>query len=120
MWYAVHDVTTGRLRSLGTVLPPQLPDGLAALPLGATAPDLATTMWDDATRGFLPRPPKLPPVDRLDDVQDAAIFAELRAAIAGITNTTQRAALVSALRLCLGRLLGRYRYREADEEVTLG
>lgn len=119
MWYAVIDTATGRLRSVGTVLPQALPDGLSAFELGETRPDLDAQMWDESTRAFMPRPPKLPPVDRLDDFSSSPVFREMRDALAALSPSA-RTQVGSALRTCFARFLGRFRYREQDEEVSLG
>lgn len=118
MWYAIFDIVTGRLLSLTTVQPQTLPDGLGIVTVGTTYP-VDTHMWDDATRAFVPRQASAP-VDRLDDLDTAVTFAELRAAIAGITNVTQRQTLIAALRTCVGRFLGGQRWRDQSEGPTLG
>lgn len=119
MWYAIHDTDTGRLRSLGTVLPGMLPAGLTVLELGDTRPDMDGLMWDAATRALVARPAPALLIDRLDDIQDAPAFLELRAAIAGISNASQRTALTTALRTCLIRFIGRHRWRKASEPVAI-
>jgi hypothetical protein len=56
MFYAVYELATGALRSVGSVVADPLPDGLAALELSG-APDFGAVAWDPATRAFAPRPP---------------------------------------------------------------
>lgn len=118
MWYAIYDVGTGRLLSLTSVQPPALPVGAAIVSLGTTFPG-DTQMWDEATRSFVPRVGGAP-VDRLDDIDTAVQFSEVRAALAGITNSAQRQAVIQALRTCIARLLGGQRWRDISEGPTLG
>jgi hypothetical protein len=54
--FAVYDATTGRLFSLGSVLPEKLPDGLVAVEAPA---DRSKLDWDPETRDWVPRPPTL-------------------------------------------------------------
>ena len=56
-WYAVYETATGRLASIGSVLANPLPTGMTALPLAAEP--TSADMWDEATRTFIPRPPKV-------------------------------------------------------------
>lgn len=57
-WFAVIDNLSGQLLSLTTIVADPLPAGLVALNL-ADQPDLATQMWDEATRSFVARPAKV-------------------------------------------------------------
>jgi hypothetical protein len=61
-WWAIHDDTTGELRSVATVPADPLPPGLAKTVL-ADRPNIGTHRWNTTTRGFEPIPP---PTD--DDV----------------------------------------------------
>ena len=63
-WFAVYEIATGRLRSVGTVITDPLAPGLAKKDLGPTLPP-DSEMWDEATKGFVPRPVKVL-VDRFD------------------------------------------------------
>lgn len=54
MWYAIYDVATGQLRSVGTVLTDPLPSGLAAVECGDSRPD---GEWSSVTLEFVPRSP---------------------------------------------------------------
>lgn len=64
-WYAIVERATGRLLSVGTVLPPTpdspdpLPATVEARPI--PAPPADNEMWDEAARTFVPRPPKPSP-----------------------------------------------------------
>lgn len=49
MWIAVYDITTGTLRSTGTVIADPLPDGLASVPCGAVQP---SGQWNPSTLVF--------------------------------------------------------------------
>lgn len=68
-WYAIVEKATGRLLSVGTVLPPTfdspdpLPNTVEAKPI--LAPPADTEMWNAATQAFVPRPPKIAPKDAL-------------------------------------------------------
>ena len=64
-WFAVHEIATGRLVSMATVVADPLPPGLTKKNLGAGKPP-DTEMWDEATTSFVPRPPKTL-IDRFDD-----------------------------------------------------
>lgn len=119
MWYGVVEDATGRLASVGTVVGAQMPDGYSVVPFGDARPDFDAQMWDASTRAFVARPPKAPLVDRLDDIASSPVFDDVRAAVAGIGNATQRQLVASTLRTCLTKLLKRYRYRRADEPVEL-
>ncbi len=50
-WFAVYNITTGALVSVGTVVASPLPQGLAAVDLGAFAP---TGVWNSLTHIFDP------------------------------------------------------------------
>ena len=54
-WYAVFEGSGGKLRSVGTVLPAQLPAGLVSKDFGATRP---VGIWNTSTLDFDPPPKK--------------------------------------------------------------
>ena len=60
-WYALCESATGRLESVGTVVADDsllASKGLVKISLG-TSPPPDTKMWDQATRTFVDRPPKV-------------------------------------------------------------
>ena len=52
MWYAIYEELTGKLKSLGTILPDPIPEGLLCKEL-AEKPDLKIQVWDTETREFV-------------------------------------------------------------------
>jgi hypothetical protein len=108
MYFALYNTTTGALLSQGTLMVTPLPPGTAILEL--QGPPLDSEMWDTATRTFVPRPAKVLS-DRLLDLLDDADFAAAWASL----NATQR----TRLRTALIRLLGRYRWRNANDTLEL-
>lgn len=56
-WYAVYDKSTGRAVSFATSVPETLPDALEAKEV-PTQPS-GSSMWDEALRNMVPRPPKI-------------------------------------------------------------
>ena len=113
IWYALYDVTTGELLSVGTVLPippDTIPAGTALLALTGQ-PDFTLILWDTTTRTFVPRPPP-PLVDRAyDDLPVDASLAGVWAAL----DPTNTEALLSRIAL----LLGSWRYRLDFQNVDL-
>jgi hypothetical protein len=65
-WYAVYEERTGRLVSIGTVLPDTLPPGLTSKEIAAQPRD--DQMWDEVVQDLVDRPP---PVvgDRIADFE---------------------------------------------------
>jgi hypothetical protein len=68
-WFAVVERATGRLESVGTVLAEQLPPHLEAIELPSAPGD---NMWDEASRTFVPRPPKV-----IIDLLESPLFTTL-------------------------------------------
>ena len=64
-WFAVHEIATGRLESVGTIIVDPLPPGLATKNLGANRPP-DDEMWDESSLTYVLRPIKTL-VDRFDD-----------------------------------------------------
>ncbi|HAM40493.1 MAG TPA: hypothetical protein DCP69_03950 [Candidatus Omnitrophica bacterium] len=59
-WYAIYEIDSGRLRSWGSVIADDSilsAAGLAKLLIPGPPPD--DQMWDEATRTFVPRPPRI-------------------------------------------------------------
>lgn len=105
-WEAIVNEATGRLVSVGTVIADPLPAGLVSISLPSRPPDV--DMWDEATRGFIPRPVKVL-ADRLDDLDAMQPF---RVAV----QRRDRAAVLAIV----GDLLGGERFRNQAEPVNIG
>ena len=107
-WYAVYEAATGRLVSEGTVVANPLPPGLV-LKIVPKPDDSA--MWNQSSLDFVPRP-AIVMVDRVVDFSEdptiKSIFLKLP--------LEDRQALRSALAV----LLGRRRFRFADQAKELG
>lgn len=57
-WYAVHDIATGRLESVGTVVAPPAvlaAKGLEAIEVGDAPPDFTAQEWEPKGRRFTAR-----------------------------------------------------------------
>lgn len=60
-WYAVHDIATGRLESVGTVVAPPAvlkAKGLEAVEVGDAAPDFEQVEWEPQGKRFKAREPR--------------------------------------------------------------
>jgi hypothetical protein len=111
-WFAVIEDATGRLASVGTILPPTLPAGYIAQTL-AERPNFALVQWNAATRAFEPVPP-IVWIDRLDDLVNSDRFVDFRT----IWNSLN-AANKTRLRNAMIALLGGKRFRQAHESEVL-
>ena len=119
-WYALYDKLTGRLHSLGTILAEKIPDSLAVKELSgwgesdnqaeAEPPGI---MWDEVTRDFIARPPKVL-IDRLEDIITNPDYAEFKE-VWDLLNATRKQKVKNAL----ARLLGRARWRNVSESITV-
>ena len=109
-WFAIYNNDTGQLISVGTVLG-DVPDGHAAVMLPDRPDDFE--MWDEPSRAFVQRPPKVL-VDRLQDLINDPRYADFQAAWASL-GPAQKA----ALRNGLIRLLGKLRWRPTSAPVDL-
>lgn len=112
MWRVFYDDTTGRAVSMGSVWVDQLPPGIAFKEYGAPA-DLSAQMWNEATRDFIARPPKVL-VDRLQEILTNPAYPDFQTLWAAL-NATRRQQLTNAL----ARLLGKARYRSAGGSLTI-
>ena|SRR3990167_5317272 len=110
-WFAVFETLTGRLHSIGEVLADPLPVDLSTLVL-AGQPD-ASQMWDQDTRQFIARPPKVL-VDRLQDILTNPNYSEFQTVWNGL-NTARKTQLRNAMIL----LLGPARFRNPTETVEI-
>ncbi len=103
-WFAVYQESDGRLISVGTVVADPLPAGLGKKLIGPTRD--ATLIWNESTLVFDPAVPKLPDVDRVDEV------------LAAMTKNGGRYT-EAEVRREVALLLGPFRFRGADEERDL-
>jgi hypothetical protein len=66
IWFAIYDSTSGKLISVASRVTSSLPSRLKTKEYDSK-PDLATTMWDETSREFVPRPEPVM-VSRIDDL----------------------------------------------------
>lgn len=90
-WQALYNTKTGRLISQGTVFVDPLPPDTALLDVG-TNPG-RTKMWNEATRRFVDRPPKVAKT-KVEQVMDSEHIRPL--------NTGAKNAIAAILRNHLG------------------
>ena len=110
-WFAVFETVTGRLHSVGEVLADPLPDWLESVII-SDKPD-ETVMWDQNTRQFIARPPKVL-IDRLQDILTDPNFSEFQ-----IVWNALSTARKTQLRNAMIRLLGPARFRNPTESVEI-
>jgi hypothetical protein len=112
-WYAVYDVASGRLVSQGSVAPDNdLPEGQRTK-VFEVAPT-QNTQWEDGSLTFTARPAKVL-VDRLGDLLTGSAYADFQEAYALLLPSHQQ-----KVQDALVRLLGKERFRNPSEGVTLG
>ena len=104
-WFAIIDKSTGRLQSIGTRVAPKLPTTLEVRALNGKP--IEGEMWDEATREFILRPPKVI-IDRVDDIMNDPSLPPL--------STAQK----TALRKVIGRIMGSARRRSIHEPPEWG
>jgi len=107
-WYAVVEDATGRLISTGEVLANPLPVGMVALTIGSAPGD---KMWDEVTRTFIARPPKVF-IDRFTDLLARPGVQTLYNSLTTARKTQLRDALIW--------LLNKERYRLDSEDPRIG
>lgn len=112
-WFYIYRKDTGRLVSETDNDPQVLPVEYADVMLANRA-DLSAVMWDDVSRGFVPRPAPVI-VDRVQDLITSDAFADFRAAYGTLTPVNKL-----KLRDGLVRLLGGKRWRDEGEPVEVG
>lgn len=111
-YFAIYETASGRLHSIGDVLAAELNPAYTALEL-PSKPNLKNVMWDEVSKNFIARPPKIL-ADRLEDLQTNPAYEDFRALYASLPQA-QRDVLRDAIR----RLLGRARYRNQAEAVEI-
>ena len=103
-YYMLYETATGKPKSLSSVEANPVPAGHTSVDIG-TKPD-KTVMWDEATKAFIPRPPKVLK-DRLQDLIGKPRFKTFWQSLS--------AAQKSELRDGVIWLLGKARYRDEGE-----
>ena len=100
-WTAIYRIRDGHLVSMATVVADPLPDGLATKRM--SAPQASGTQWDSESLSFVPSPPSLPDVDRVEEFVDRLTKMD-----------------VPEIRSKLAVLLGDYRWRDATGDYKIG
>lgn len=113
MWRAFYKVAGGKLVSVGTVFPDELPPGLAFKEY-ADKPDLGRDDWDEALLDFVLRPPE-ELFDRMDDLETHPTFLQFQEVF--VTLTAQQQAKV---RNAIRKLLGTEQFRTIRDSVEIG
>lgn len=107
-WYAICRDSSHALVSLGTVVADPLPAGLHLHALDKEP--TGEQMWNPATQGFIPRPPKVV-IDRLTDLEADPDYQEVAKVLSPIHKPKLQAAII--------RLLGRQRWRGTGQPTSL-
>ncbi len=110
-WFAIYEIATGRLKSLGTIKSDPLRSGLAFIEF-AQKPEDDVNMWDEGTLSYIPRPPKVL-IDRLDDFEGHPKFLQFQE-VFNTLNAQQKAKVRNALRAWLGDTI-----RNESEDVVI-
>ncbi len=112
-WRAYYDSATGVLFSEGSGgWPATTPPGWAYREY-PERPEIGQWMWNEATKDFIARPPKVL-VDRLEDLINNPNYADFLA-VWNALNATRKA----QIRAALIRLLGNHRFRNPGETTEI-
>lgn len=112
-FYAVYETATGRLVSVGDVLPPEGVRGdYTALEL-PSRPDLGNIMWDASLKNFVPRPATVLK-DRWEDLQTLARYEDFRNVVANLPQAQR-----DVVRNAIIMLLGGQRFRNPTSDTEL-
>lgn len=111
IWRAIYNSSDGRLRSVGSVWTE--PPGTDFREY-AEKPDDSENMWDEATRNFIPRPPKIL-IDRMDDLEGHPTFLQFQEVFDTLTSQ-QKAKVRNALRM----MLWSEQFRNVAESIKIG
>lgn len=107
-YFMLYETATGRPISLSSVEADPIRAGRTSVDIGsAPSPD---TMWDNATRAFIPRPPKVF-VDRIEDLKNLPGMNSLWNKLKPADKTTLQNALIT--------LLGSERFRGGDNPEVI-
>jgi hypothetical protein len=83
-WFAVYELSTGTLRSVGTSVADPLPDDLTSKAFGETKPE---GVWNTVTLGFDPLPPvRVVVFSKLDFLQRFTVQERIEIRRAASTN----------------------------------
>ena len=112
-WRCIFDSSTGRLRSVGTVWtePPRPGTDFRE---SVDRPDQGPNMWDEATRDWVPRPPKIR-LDRMDDLEGHPTFLQFQEVFDTLI-TQQKVKVRNAIR----KMLGTEQFRKVNESLEIG
>lgn len=109
-WFAIHDAN-GKLLSAGTVIAPNLPADWVVKEYPTKPPD--TDMWDEASRNYIVRPPKVL-IDRLQDILDHPAYADIANFYSNLNPANK-----TRFRNFLIKILGARRWRNQAETISL-
>ena len=110
-WHYLYDDTTGRLLTESSVLIASPPGGTLVLSrLTRAEPN---EMWDETTRLFVPRPPKVL-IDRLQDLLTDTQFVGFKTVWESLTPARK-----TAIRDALIAWLGRARFRNVTASLVI-
>lgn len=114
-WYAVYETLSGKLISIGSDDNIAITVGLdqSSVLLVGGQPDLSQVMWDTTLHLFVNRPAKIL-IDRLDDIQNHADYADFMTAFNSLNATNRQ-----RIRNGVIWLLKNYRFRNQNEGVRL-
>ena len=112
MWRSIFETVSGRLVSVGTVWTDPIPAGLDFLET-VNKPG-ASDMWDETSRNWVPRPPKVL-IDRMDDLEGHPTFLQFKEVFDTLT-AQQRAKVRNAIR----KMLGEEQFRNVNESLEIG
>lgn len=109
LWYALFDVTTGELLSLGTEVPNISPGVTDYVVIGDWDYYSNIIVWDTTLRLFVPKIPVVM-IDRVTDVVNDPALASAWAAL----STDQSIAMQTRLALLLGSWRWRFDFQDID------
>ena len=113
-WYAIYETLSGRIESVGeSESLPVIAGRTALLLVGEPNQGPDGVMWDETTRLFIARPPKVL-IDRLQDILTHIDYADFMTAYNSLN-----AANKTRIRNGFILLLGRHRWRNVDDPVRL-
>ncbi len=112
MWRSIYKTASGRLVSVGSIWKDPLPPDEDFLELPAR-PDQGADMWDEATRNWVVRPPKVF-ADRLEDLKTHPRFGKFKQ-VWQTMNAQQKQLLATVIIT----LLGKARWRNQSESIII-
>jgi len=112
MWRSIYKTANGRLVSVGSVWKDPLPPDEAFLEL-PDRPDQGANMWDETTRDWVVRPPKVF-ADRLDDIKTHPRFDKFKQVWQGLA-PAKKQLLADVIIVWLGKA----RWRNQSESIII-